>query len=191
MLADRLRTETRVEHERVEAVFDITRPGVTPREVRGWVEAFYGFYVPFEAAVTRGLATADLAAFFDLRRKGRLLEADLRDLGRTGRSLHDLPVCDVLPDVSALPAILGALYVTEGSTLGGQVIARHLSAIPALPRLRFFAPYGDRAGAMWRGFRSVLDERVPAPSHDRAIRAARDTFTVLHDWLVRHKPLRQ
>jgi heme oxygenase len=68
---------------------------------------------------------------------------------------------------------LGGLYVLEGATLGGQVIARHLrahwpSATP--PPLRFLEFRGAHPGHGWRGFGTALDAWANRhPGSERAI----------------------
>lgn len=76
------------------------------------------------------------------------------------------------------PAIWGQLYVIEGSTLGGVVLARGLAAREELrPALRYLNGYGTGTGERWRRFRAALAAHVPAASLPEAIDAARDMFS--------------
>jgi heme oxygenase len=75
------------------------------------------------------------------------LEADLDALGTT-----PLPLMAELPRFDSVDQLIGAMYVIEGSNLGGTVIVRLLDeSLPAaMPRL-FFANSGGHArwGKFW------------------------------------------
>jgi heme oxygenase len=78
------------------------------------------------------------------------------------------------------------LYVTEGATLGGQIISRHLEQTLGLSARRgaaFFGSYGLQVGAMWRTFCAILQTQTPVDQEDAAIAAARQTFIAIHQWL--------
>jgi heme oxygenase len=64
------------------------------------------------------------------------------------------------PEFTSFPHALGALYVLEGSTLGGRIILRHLEThtvdIPS-DAMSFFAGHGAETGSMWRAFVAKLD----------------------------------
>ena len=69
--------------------------------------------------------------------------------------LLDFPIAGPCRDCRPVPEGLGALYVIEGATLGGQVITRYIQSalkIDATNGGRFFAAYGDRTGLLWRDF---------------------------------------
>jgi heme oxygenase len=75
----------------------------------------------------------------------------------------------------------------EGSTLGGQIIARHVAAHLGLRPdhgLAFFSSYGEAVGARWKETREALvcfAEETAA--EDAMVEAARRTFTALAAWL--------
>ena len=52
----------------------------------------------------------------------------------------------------------GALYVLEGSTLGGQIIVKHLQKImsPGFVNTLYFSGYQQRTGSMWKEFLQQL-----------------------------------
>lgn len=87
------------------------------------------------------------------------LEADLDVLGRRPPKAAD----SFIPISSA--GLYGALYVAEGSALGGRVIARQLDYLfgEALPGRTFFT--GDSAiGSAWRQFLAAM--RSAWPDHN-------------------------
>ena len=74
-------------------------------------------------------------------------------------------------------ALWGKLYVIEGSTLGGVVLARALAVREEMrPALRYLNGYGPATGGRWRRFRAALELNVPAGELPDAVAAARDMF---------------
>jgi heme oxygenase len=80
---------------------------------------------------------------------------------------------------------LGALYVLEGSTLGGRMILRQLQAQGAQTlEVGFLDPYGSRSGAMWRTLLAVIERELGNEAALRAAcRAAVATFALARDCL--------
>ncbi|MCK8782952.1 biliverdin-producing heme oxygenase [Roseomonas sp. NAR14] len=101
-------------------------------------------------------------------------------LGRSALArLGDAPVPPaVLPVPAGRGAVLAGLYVLEGATLGGAVLARRLREVGVPPpALRFLDPHGARRGAMWRGFLARLEAAPLSPGEEAALcPAARAVF---------------
>ncbi len=98
-----------------------------------------------------------------------------------------------LPSISSRPEILGAAYVLEGSTLGGQIIARHLEETLGLRDgcgYRYFRSYGPDVGAQWKAFRAELLRASSATNDPVIVRAARETFEILHRWFCQNNEVR-
>ncbi|MCP3135737.1 biliverdin-producing heme oxygenase [Pyxidicoccus xibeiensis] len=191
-LLQRLKTETRPHHERTEAAVRLMEPGLTPGDYRRHLEALHGFYVPLEAALAARLEAAEPALRAHERWKVSLLEEDLRALGHDAASLARLPRCEQLPALPGVPEALGCFYVLEGSTLGGQLILRHLrrhfAGVP-VGDFAFFRAYGEDVGPMWRAFGEALTHTAArAASGDfdtRVVKGAQDTFDAFGAWLTR------
>jgi len=85
--------------------------------------------------------------------------------GKAELPWHEMPpINSVFPAIGTKAEALGALYVLEGSTLGGRTILRALrSQGVSTDGLDFLDPYGKDAGVNWRRFLRVL-ERETAPS---------------------------
>lgn len=186
MLRDDLRRHTHEHHERLEALLDLPGSIRSTDDYRRLLGAFFGFYTPFEARLGEyeeplGYVGLDVSA----RRKAPRLRDDLEALGFSDESIEALPRCSTLPALDSWGQALGALYVLEGSTLGGQFIVRHLSRDwPALPT-RFFAGYGERTGAMWRNFLAVLnDQPIAAGEREAILQGAEATFEALAHWFT-------
>ena len=164
-ILSRLRTETRAEHDAIEAALDLTGDGLTHDRYRRILERLYGFYAPLEPAIRAVGGWADRGLDLEARQKGPLLRADLRTLG--GDAPTAIPLCNDLPILVTLADCFGCLYVLEGSTLGGQFISRHVHRVLGMtPETggRFFHGYGDKTGEMWQTFRAAVTGFVVSPA---------------------------
>ena len=88
-----------------------------------------------------------------------------------------LPAPAVFP-LTSLAGALGALYVSEGATLGGNVIAPHVRSVlgPDTP-VDFFAPPGVDVVLRWATCRRMLDRLlVTAADRDEASAVAVAVF---------------
>lgn len=181
MLLENLKQATQQQHAALELLNGL--PG-SLSEYRSLLESFYGFVTPWEARLAEMLPAND--PIREGREKSAWLRADLAHLGGTEAELIELPQCDDLPAAYCRAEILGAAYVLEGSTLGGQFIARHLDRVlgPCDGGRSYFLSYGPRVGPMWQAFRQEL---LAASSPERdpiIIAAARNTFSKLHAWFA-------
>ncbi len=187
MLMTTLREETSSYHARLERsplLRGLVGAELSHRFYAAVLGANYGFYAPLEA---RLLAAADWPSLgFDLgeRLKTPMLEADLASFGLEGELLRALPQCEALPRIPNLYAALGAMYVLEGSTLGGQLVARQLAtslAIGPASGAAFYSSYRARVGPMWQRFRAFV-EAYGSAHEDAVIAAASATFAALEAW---------
>lgn len=187
-----LREETRTAHARleaqVEARYGLMAPAPDRERYLSLLEEFWGFYEPLEQRILAARAWPVCGFDYRTRRKAHLLLQDLDFLGG-GRSAHRrLPSADGLPDVSSLPRLVGALYVVEGSMLGGQVISRRLAetlGLGATTGAAFFHGYGSRTGERWREFGTFAEQAVPDPPAVReATETAREAFACFGRWLT-------
>jgi heme oxygenase len=177
----RLKRETEPQHEALERDLALLDNVVSLHSYRALLMRFYGFYRPWESALYPFLEE-HLPGSTSGRSKLPLLADDLRHFGC---DLTSLPAASVAaPD--SLPAALGSMYVVEGSTLGGQLISRHLATalnLPSVSGRRFFFSYGENVGPMWRAFRGVLLAHSTVEADEIIIASARQTFISLHQWL--------
>lgn len=181
-LRERLRSATRAEHEALEQDLDLLRPDLTLSRYASLLARFHGFYQPWESRLMSHADSA-LQQFYSTRQKLSLLEADLRYLEIDPARL---PLCPRLPCIESTPAALGSLYVIEGSTLGGQLLTRHLRPLLHLEEggLQFFASYGDRVGPSWRAFLQLLEQHSNPIADEQMIDSARSTFVLMSNWLT-------
>lgn len=179
-LSERLRSETDAEHRSLEAGlgFDLHAPNMN--QALAMLRGFYGVLRDLEPAM---LALAPPA--LQDRAKLPILTQDLRTLGMSDADLAALPgPAKAWRPVTQAQA-MGALYVMEGSTLGGKLIIKALRRLPDWPleTPTYFDPYGGETGIRWNTFRQYLDA-MPAQDGDAVIDAAKRTFSLLELWMV-------
>jgi heme oxygenase len=182
MILDRLRTETRALHDLVESEAGL--PATREEHVQ-FLAMMLGFVGAWETRLHDTL-DPELRPVYGGRWKAARLAEDLRVCGLSRERIRALPTCRALPCLEGVPRMLGSMYVLEGSTLGGQVIARHLEARLGFREghgYSYFVCYGTEAGERWRAFRRVLVEHSGPETDPLMIEAARETFQSLYDWL--------
>lgn len=183
-ILERLREQTREAHERLEGEVDLLRDDLTRADYANWLACLYAFLRPWERLVEA--ASPRAAALLADRRRSALIERDLAVFGLDREALRRLPMCGRLPQIDSFPRALGSMYVLEGSTLGGQVIARHVEPALGLAADRgsgYFRSGGRPVGPMWRAFQATLVEASSPETDATIIAAARETFEALYDWV--------
>ena len=145
------------------------------------LKMFYGFFHPLETRIKQQIAQ-DILLDIDERRNALFI---LNDLIAIQHSTGHIALCESLPKINSSLAALGAMYVLEGSTLGGRMISRMLMKNTLVPfsnsNLHFFNGYKDETGKKWTSFLAVLEEH--AEGVDAIVSAANETFNCLTQWM--------
>lgn len=141
----------------------------------------YGFYQPLQKRISN-YVDEDISSL-----RGRQSSNILQDIKHL-RPSHDLQIelCEDLPDIASEADSLGALYVTEGSTLGGRHITRMISRQLNLPPdkgFTFFNAYGDQTDLMWQQFKILLNQHRNADEQSSMMESATNTFLKFNDWV--------
>lgn len=162
-----LRAATAAAHAAVDRAysgFDLSRPA----GYRAFLDAQNACLAPLEDALTSAGAQR-LLPDWRHRRRAALLAADLADLGAAARA-RPHPLLDL--ELGEPAAVLGALYVLEGSRFGSAVLARRLP--PAAPaRFLGAAAEPDR----WRVLVAAMDRHLGSePALAAAVACARAVF---------------
>jgi heme oxygenase len=159
-----LRAGTREEHDRVDGLFgrfDLA----TANGYRLFLTAQAAAFLPVELALEQAGVSAVIADW-PQRRRSHLLRDDLAALD------IETPSPQPVPEFAGTPAILGALYVLEGSRLGGAMLVR--SVAPASPQSFLTAP---QAPGAWRKLLETLDHSLyETATLNNALCAARSVF---------------
>lgn len=90
-------------------------------------------------------------------------------------------------------ALLGYLYVTEGSTLGNRIHHPDVSAtfhLNGVDGCRYYLGYGDRVESRWRRFSEAMNRSLDDPSaHGPLVKAAHEAFSGLERLYAALHPL--
>jgi heme oxygenase len=179
----RLRLETRPFHDAVEQnPFNLAlgTGTVTAADTAQFLAKMYGFLESYEAQLHAHAAAFGPAWKLDYRYRAPLI---LQDLARLGHDAAPPLYPEQLPPTSRAQ-LLGAMYVLEGSTLGGQVIARQLDKA-GIAAHAFFTGRAERTGPLWKVFCEQLTEAAETGEDDPAaiVAGAVHTFQALSEWL--------
>jgi heme oxygenase (biliverdin-IX-beta and delta-forming) len=186
MAFDELKRGTLDLHRRVEQAVNIESVCTHLHSYRALLSRLLGYYEPLEDRLA-GFAWDNVGLDFASRRKSVWLRQDLTFLGLAGAQQAEFPRCHQLPQPRSMAAALGAMYVLEGATLGGQVIlrmtAKHLQL--SAPRgAGFHAGYGPHNGSMWLSFKAAATVHLDSNARiAEAVQGARETFTTYETWL--------
>jgi heme oxygenase len=194
-IMDRLKHETRVDHDATEAIpFNAAMVNrALPKE--RYVSQLAAYAILHET-LERALAEADHAAvravWRDDLRKLPLLNRDLAffagerqheangDAHRAALQAAEQYAAEIRALAQSDPvALLGHLYVLEGSTLGGTILRSHIKQAYKLDGegLAYYSPYGNAVMPHWREFKQRMNAHVTdADEQERVVAAARDSF---------------
>lgn len=182
-LAQQIKQQTATEHMALE---DLIVPQIqsvkSASDYAQLLSLFYGFNKPVERAIH---AIIDTSVLPDItkRQKAHLLLEDIQALGYSQAP----SLCEAIPSIHSLEEAFGALYVLEGSTLGGKSITQLLmkTEVDLQPHhLRFFNAYGKETGPMWIAFLSHLNTFTAEAQQATIIKAASETFIKFKQWIL-------
>jgi heme oxygenase len=184
-LRDSLRQATRVEHDALESGLDLMHADFGMPEYRELLVKYHGFYFSFESFLLdqANQGSAPAAFYCDARCKAAWLAADLQSLDLIDRAGEwEVPMEALHSLFPGAAHQLGAIYVLEGSMLGGRVLSRHFeSRFDLTPEhgLRFFSGYEANTATMWNRLLKLLERDVPTVSRAEVISGAKNMFVLL------------
>ncbi|ODN68930.1 biliverdin-producing heme oxygenase [Methylobrevis pamukkalensis] len=176
-IRDRLRAETATLHDRTETVFasfDLARAD----HYRRYLAAQSAVFAPLEQALDDRFGS--MLADWPRRRRAAALAADLEDLD----AAPPPPVIDTAGWSEA--EAWGALYVMEGSRLGGVLLGRQIAADQPGAPIRFLSQAAP--GRFWAEFLRCLEARAPLLEWTGIRAGAMATFRLFHDAALLWQP---
>ncbi len=183
MLIDKLRHETKPAHEELDkAMIPYIHNIHSKEDYSKLLAAFYGYFKPVYDKINTHLDTSFLPDYNSRRKPDDILQ----NLAALGHHHTIENTANHLPDVYNNASAFGALYVLEGSTLGGLMIKKMIASQTHLPdkKISFFAGYGKATRERWNTFVNALNNVAKTNEEEQnAIRAAAETFSFFKDWL--------
>lgn len=199
-LSERLKAETRADHTRAEK-HPLMAAMVTGRIDRAMYARYLGQMLHVHATLECALRTtasrhsALAVVVREHHFREPALRADLATLGECPDAYPPLPATGLFRGrIDGLaaddpPALLGTLYVLEGSTNGGRYIAPAVRRALGLAEhagagsgTEYLEPHGDRQRDRWSFFKASLDVLTFTPAEsDLIVAVASDAFRGVHD----------
>jgi heme oxygenase len=187
MLADHLKTETLLNHQQLEKLLVGRMKAIRSKEeYLQLLQLFYGYFGGLEKKINLYITEKELPDYAE-RRKSAALANDIN-------SMSGVPVANAegsqLPEIGNVAQAFAALYVIEGSTLGGKIISQMIARQLELTDghgLSFFDSYGDATAQMWTRFKDALNTQGNTkPEQDDVIYTANQTFIKFKNWIEQH-----
>jgi heme oxygenase len=177
----KLRQETEADHHNVERTVPLMHQGLNIVEYVQCLQRIYGVVIAWEERAAE-IAPEWLQPSLLARLRSPLLERDLAWFGVTEKDDRR----PTLPEMNNLPNLFGTMYVMEGSTLGGQLIARHVEEAFHLSEGQgnsYFRGHGSQTGPMWKEFCEMLKLRIPDEQTDAVVISAKAMFSTFGMWM--------
>ncbi len=173
-----LRAGTAEQHSHIEELLysgHIFKGTLTVAQYVHLMQVHHQFHVALENALA---SHKEVRSYLPVqaRPKSELARLDLQALGEEPL-LADQDLFASFNDLE----LLGAVYVSEGSMLGGAVIARNLKDMPGVradqDHLHFFTAYGKDLGPNWTRFCEQLNTR-PQDQWPAIVEGAQRAFKI-------------
>lgn len=174
----KIKEATRTAHQELEAKVVRKLKAIRSNEdYADLLKHFYAYFSTLEKAILPYITTQVLPDYASRRNSG-YLKKDIEELGSDVTSLPPVTI----PEISNTVEALGALYVMEGSIMGGPYIVQILQKGGINKGVSFFSGYGDNTGRMWGVFTGILNQSADTEAAEQAaIRAANETFSHFSD----------
>lgn len=177
-----LRAATQAEHAATEGTVPLMSPSLTLAQYGDTLARMYRIVRAWDTWASANVP-ADLQPMLQSRRRASLLADDLQSLGLQTPPEEEVPHQRMQSTTVAgdpRSVFLGRMYVMEGSTLGGQLLARHVEERFGFAEGQsdsYFRGYGESTGERWRQFKALLEE-LPQDQADVVIASAKNMFTL-------------
>lgn len=190
-LRDEIRAATHAEHEDLESHIDLMRPDFELKEYACLLQKYHVFYHALERFLLgRAAQPSEFARFYCRDRlKACWLVSDLKALGVEVDAPADAHLQERLAALFASEqGLLGALYVIEGSMLGGSVMSKQFrKRFDLTPEtgLMFFTGYGSDTREKWLAMLGLLGQFDHDPAARReTVEGARSMFRLFKEHLA-------
>lgn len=171
-LAARLKEETKVAHQELEKLVVGNLKAIrSDKDYVQLLRKFYSFFFAIEGVAESIIIESEIIDISMRRDSGFIA----RDIAILGGELNRLPLTE-LPEIGTLAEAMGAMYVMEGSVLGGPYIVQMLSKLGVNHGVSFFSGYGDQTPIHWSKFIAALNTLTDPIAQEQAIKAAKETF---------------
>lgn len=183
MISQEIKAATKEAHQKLEKTVVLRLKDI--RSAADYAEVLKCFYVYFNAIelAIAPFITTSLLPDYPQRRNSSYIKHDIEELGESVNELPNPKVPSIYNEITAL----GALYVLEGSIMGGPYIVEMLKKYGMDKGFSFFSGYGEDTGRMWGNFTAVMNQTVKSSEDEAAmISTADETFSLFGDVFQHH-----
>ena len=141
---------------------------------------FYGYYKPVESLIEAHLRNSSPVPV-QIRKSERLFS----DISEIDGQEAIIPLATKLPALQNHTQALAALYVLEGSTLGGKYILQMVRKQIDLPdgtADAFLSGHGINTEVNWECFKDFLDDEIISTEDHIFLETVNDTFHQFYHW---------
>jgi len=178
MLSTAIKEATKTAHQELEKKVVLRLKAIRSNaDYADLLKHFYAYFNAIEKAIAPFI-TADVLPDYADRRDSSYIKRDIEELGG---DVNNLPAVQT-PEITNTVQALGALYVLEGSIMGGPYIVQMLNKFGVDKGVSFFSGYGEATGQKWGTFISILNNAAQTEEQQAAaIKAADETFARFGD----------
>jgi heme oxygenase len=173
LLSDQLKARTLAPHQELEkALVQRMRAMRSLDDYIKLLQIFYSYFGALEDRINLYVGSTQLPDHLERRK----LESLVKDIQSLGGTLPEKVAAEHLPLIENHLQAFGALYVMEGSTLGGKIISQMISKQLGIHNngLLFFQSYGEQLNSMWDNFKLTLNRQADTEADCETIIAAAD-----------------
>ncbi|MFC3563292.1 biliverdin-producing heme oxygenase [Pedobacter jamesrossensis] len=186
MIANILRAETAENHKLLESLMFVNEIMNNSLSIKNYKKLLTINYIIHQKLENKlaNMLDAEIANKLQMNSRLKLasLEKDLEYWKIDPLTLPELNFDLFIPEKNNA-AVLGALYVLEGATLGGNVIRKHILANANFAGsemgLNYYGVYGEELGLKWKDFVQILNESVLEADYKNCVHSANQTFNNL------------
>ena len=178
MLSEKIRESTKSAHLNLEKLVVQQLKSIKNEEdYAAFLNKFYAYFSQVERSIAPFINDNILPDHSD-RRNSSYLKDDIESLG----SILDSKPNVAVPKINTTVAAIGALYVMEGSIMGGRIIVQMLQKLGITKGLSFFSGYGSETGERWEVFTKVMNDTAKTEEQeDEAVETANETFKLFEN----------
>ncbi|MBD1431933.1 biliverdin-producing heme oxygenase [Sphingobacterium sp. DN00404] len=173
MVSTKIKEATKQAHQELEKTVVLQLKQVrSEADYARVLKNFYAYFSVVEKAIAPYIDSNTLPDIAE-RRNSTYIKRDIEELGSDAT---DLPAASA-PVIHNTAQAFGALYVLEGSIMGGPYIVQMLQKYGMEKGFHFFSGYGADSGKMWQTFTAILNS-VPQTVEDEEamLQTANETF---------------
>ncbi|WP_185218052.1 biliverdin-producing heme oxygenase [Sphingobacterium mizutaii] len=173
MLNEQIKSATKQGHQDLEKHVVYRLKAIeSPEDYAEVLKFFFAYFQALEVEIEKYLPES-IKPYFSVRRNAADIEKDILALGS---SIKILPQAH-FPEIKNKNQAIGALYVLEGSIMGGPYIVKMLQQRGIEKGFNFFQGYGESSGSKWTEFTGLINLEISEQMDiQEAVQAAEETF---------------